>query len=465
MRLVLSSQRATLYQGDASTIRSVIAPESVDAVVTDPPAGIGFMGKEWDGDKGGREHWIAWLAHTIGPAFEALKPGGHALVWALPRTSHWTATALELAGFEIRDVVMHLFGTGFPKSLDVSKAIDERLGAERELLGYNGHERPNRVGTSSPAFGTATIGGQITAPATPAAAQWSGWGTALKPAAEHWILARKPLSGSVAANVLDWGTGGLNVDACRIGMSEEDRERARVPNPELRVEGAITWSGTGRSGDRFEPAAAGRWPANVTLDEEAAAMLDEQSGLSRSPAPAERSESRERYLSAENHAGGFAMTGGAGGYADRGGASRFFYIAKGSRSEKDAGLEHLPERSGNDITGRADGSAGSTNPRAGTTLHQRRNVHPTVKSIALMRWLARLITPPGGLVLDVFTGSGTTGVAALAEGFRFVGIERDTEYAEIARARLERVLDRTEIEPPEERAPVEIPRGLQLRLI
>ncbi|MBP6729715.1 MAG: hypothetical protein KA129_08840, partial [Microthrixaceae bacterium] len=179
MRKAFATDRATLWHGDCADIASVIAPESIDAIVTDPPAGISFMGKAWDGDKGGRDQWIAWLRGIMRTAMGLLKPGGHALVWALPRTSHWTATAIEDAGFEIRDVVVHLFGTGFPKSLDVSKAVD-----------------PD------------------------AAARFAGVGTALKPGHEAWILARKPLAGTVAANAIAYGTGGLRIDDCRIGESK-----------------------------------------------------------------------------------------------------------------------------------------------------------------------------------------------------------------------------------------------------
>lgn len=344
-----------------------LADASVDAIVTDPPAGIAFMGKGWDSDKGGRDQWTAWLAGVMRECLRVLKPGGHALVWALPRTSHWTATAVEDAGFEIRDVVMHLFGTGFPKSLDVSKAIDKASGAEREIVGagrWAGREGdPSsteewRLRNERPR--------NETAPATDAARQWAGWGTALKPAAEHWILARKPLDGTVAANVLKHGTGALNIDGCRIAYQQP----------------------------------TGRWPANVTLDEAAAAVLDEQSGTLTSGS----GKKNTRRVHGSTYGKPFAPNDVVS-VGDTGGASRFFYVAKGSRAEKTHG-------------GTVD------------------NKHPTVKSIALMRWLVRLITPPGGLVLDPFAGSGTTGVAALAEGMRFMGMESDEQYAGVANARM-----------------------------
>lgn len=211
MKIELLHDRAALFHGDAGDLGEVLLPETVDAIVTDPPAGIGFMGKSWDSDKGGRDSWITWLATTLAPAFSALKPGGHALVWALPRTSHWTAMALEDAGFEIRDVGVHLFGTGFPKSPGI-----------------------------------------------------------LKPASEHWILARKPFRGTVAANVANHGTGAIFTDACRIGESGGTRS---LPGAQPNLLNQVY--GTGMGGLVKDPdAVLGRHPANVTLDETAATVLD-----------------------------------------------------------------------------------------------------------------------------------------------------------------------------------------------
>jgi site-specific DNA-methyltransferase (adenine-specific) len=202
--------RAVLYLGDCLEVLRGLEPGSIDAVVTDPPAGIGFMGQDWDHDKGGRAAWIAWMTDVARECLRVLKPGGHALVWALPRTSHWTATAWEDAGFEVRDRVAHVFGSGFPKSLDVSKAIDAAAGAEREVVGVSDHIHSRGANTAYPkcpgetaaaAEQTAERGNCITAPATPAARQWAGWGTALKPAVEDWWLLREPLAGTVAAKL------------------------------------------------------------------------------------------------------------------------------------------------------------------------------------------------------------------------------------------------------------------------
>ncbi|TQF13742.1 site-specific DNA-methyltransferase [Myxococcus llanfairpwllgwyngyllgogerychwyrndrobwllllantysiliogogogochensis] len=246
-------------------------------------------------------------------------------------------------------------------------------------------------------------------PATEAARQWQGWGTALKPASEHWILCRKPLSGTVAANVQQWRTGALNVAACRIPhASPEDLSASKARNPGRADAVTSAVYGADRPQQRIDE--SGRWPANVTLDEVTAELLDAQTPNS--------------------------------------GASRFFYVAKPTKAERSAGCEHLPSRSTNPDM--LPGASGSGSPRAGANRSGAApNHHPTVKSVALMRWLCRLITPPGGVVLDLFAGSGSTGVAALAEGFEFVGIEREPDYAEVATARLRRAL-----EPLAESAPI-----------
>lgn len=340
-----------LILGDCLEALPAIADNSLDSLVTDPPAGISFMGKAWDSDKGGREKWVAWLASVFRECVRVLKPGAYALVWALPRTSHWTATALEEAGFEVRDVITHLFGQGFPKSMDVSKAIDKKLGAKRERL------RGVRSGVVRDTYAQDAWSLEFKdsvlspVPLTDEARQWQGWGTGLKPAAEFWILARKPLAEkSVAANVLRWGTGGVNIDGCRVGT-----ERVKTDGRKCGGE-AIYGGGKGITSEGFKGQAhEGRFPANVILEEPD--LLGE--------------------------------------------AARFFYCPKASQKERGEG-----------------------------------NHHPTVKPLALMRYLCRLVTPPGGTVLDCFMGSGSTGLAAVAEGFGFVGIEADPDYHRIAEARL-----------------------------
>jgi hypothetical protein len=375
---IVNRDRWTLLNWDCTLALKKFPDCTFDALVTDPPAGIGFMGKDWDGDKGGRDQWVAWLAGVARECLRVLKPGAHGLVWSIPRTSHWTAWALEDAGFEVRDRIAHFFGTGFPKSLNVGQ----------------------------------------------------GRGTALKPAVEDWWLVRKPLVGTVAKNVAAHGTGALNIDACRIASGDAHTVGRANSGGKGEVNG--TTYGASKLYDS-EAHAAGRWPAHLTLDEEAAALLDAQSGHLEA-----RGNRTAKDYGSDYNATSYAFGGRETGKPfDSGGASRFFYVAKPSSAERDAGCESLPVKSGGEATDRTDGSAGVENPRAGAGRGGgRRNFHPTVKPVALMRWLCRLITPPGGVVLDPFAGSGTTGVAALAEGFRFVGIEASAEYFPITVARL-----------------------------
>lgn len=445
---------AKLWLGDCLEVLPTLAAESVDAVVTDPPAGISFMGKEWDRDKGGRNQWIAWMTQIAAECLRVLKPGGHAFVWSLPRTSHWTATAWEDAGFEPRDCVYHIFGSGFPKSLDISKAIDKAAGAEREVVGQSdkqgaGYIRRGR--TDEEVFAGVNvqrIPATITAPATPAARQWDGWGTALKPAAECWWLFRKPLSErTIAANVLRWGCGGINVDGGRIPMQEiicrPARFTGKLTNAHMEMR---PWMK--RRFEAGEPNKqefvnnVGRFPANVIFDEAAGAMLDEMSGVSKSSvvSSVRRANGVLKYSGVNGRPshGMYERETHEEGYSDTGGASRFFYCPKASRSEREAGLEGMEEHRYNTAIQRASQSLGEegTNGRGSHTRPYARNHHPTVKPLALMRYLCRLITPPGGVILDPFLGSGSSGCAATLEGFAFVGIEREAEYLAIAEKRI-----------------------------
>ena len=340
------TDKLTLHHGDCLEVLRSLPDCSVDSIVTDPPYGLSFMGKRWDYDVPSVEVWAECL--------RVLKPGGHLLAFAGTRTQHRMAVRIEDAGFEIRDMIAWVYGSGFPKSLDVSKAIDKAAGAEREVVGQHG----------APAKSIYSQGKQelpqevnITAPATPEAKQWQGWGTALKPALEPITVARKPLIGTVAENVLQHGTGAINVDGGRVGE---------------------------------------RWPANFIHDgsEEATDLL--------------------------------------------GASARFFYCAKASKADRDEGCEKLQERSAGECVDRVEGSAGMESPRAGAgRTSGSRNHHPTVKPTDLMRYLCRLVTPPSGIVLDPFMGSGSTGKAAMLEGFAFVGIEREAEYIDIAKARIQ----------------------------
>ena len=393
--------RVRLHAGDCLDVLKTLAENSVDSVVCDPPYGLAFMGRHWDAPDN-----IAHRPDVWREVLRVLKPGGHLIAFGGTRTYHRLTVAVEDAGFEIRDMVPWLYGQGFPKSLDVSKAIDKAAGAKREVGDYRSaahaikrkparerqHEGYTRPYMDDPGLYDASL--RVTAPATEAAEVWSGWGTALKPALEPAVLARKPLSErTVAANVLRWGTGAINVDGCRIGIGED-------PSVNYAGPGQCPGGGEiyGRYADRYNGArvphpaslrhdARGRWPANLVhdgSDEVLAAFPQTTSGLFKG---------KRRPDASRTVLGGFSGdTEEVETYGDSGSAARFFYCGKASRAE-----------------------------RAGSK-------HPTVKPLKLMRWLVRLVTPPGGVVLDPFAGTGTTAQAALAEGFDAVLIEREAEY-------------------------------------
>ena len=459
-----------LLTGDCLDVLATREPDSVDACVTDPPYSLSFMGRSWDTFRSSHE-FEAWTQQWAEAVLRVLKPGAHAVVCASPRMGHRVTCGLEDAGFKIRDSLLWLYSQGFPKSLNLSRSIDKQrsddhrpvcrfLRSAMESQGITSKDLATRFechprlidhwaardSDSQPTVPTPSqwaalkraltlddsmdaevsrlnsrkgdVSDEYSASpimhdyrgATPGmpgerfsvresvvrelvsdtAKQWDGWGTALKPAYEPVILARKPLGGrTVAQCVAAFGTGALNIDGCRL-------------------KGGKPWSTNGGQGPKTKGIyghmrnipqsmhGLGRWPPNVALDEEAAARLDAE-----------------------------------------GGTSRFFYVAKASRDERERGCEDLPHKTAGDATDRQDGSAGLNSPRAGASrTHGARNHHPTVKPVALMRWLVRLVTPPGGLVLDPFAGSGTTGLACIKEQCRFLGIEREAEYVAIANARI-----------------------------
>ena len=449
-----------IHCGDCLDLMREMSDKSVDAIVTDPPAGIAFMGKEWDKDKGGRDQWITWMQEVSTECLRVIKPGGHALVWSIPRTSHWTAMAWENAGWEVRDKVIHIFGSGFPKSLDISKGIDKHDGKqmgwfgewlrkwreenkipqkeiaklfpsktggltgcvanwelgfniptveqfnlmrdtfnlpfqylediEREVIG----QRTTGIGTgkgSTPIMGDGNR--NITTPRTDAAKQWNGWGTALKPAHEDWLLFRKPVEGTIAQNVLKYGVGGINIDGCRIQTDEL-----------LNGGGGKLWShyrdDTLENAQPKENLTGGRFPANLIhdgSDEVLEIFPNTKSGMMKHEVEAYGGENNTHFIR--------GRSGPSNQHGDSGSAARFFYCAKASPDERNMAMSN--------------------------------NKHPTVKSLELMRYLVRLVRQPGNtIVLDPFMGSGTTCIAAREEGCDYIGIEKDPESFETAKQRL-----------------------------
>jgi hypothetical protein len=539
----------TLHLGDCLDILRTLPDNSVDAVVTDPPYGLSFMGKRWDYDVPSEDVWRECL--------RVLKPGGHLLAFAGTRTQHRMAVRIEDAGFEIRDMIAWVYGSGFPKSLDVGKAIDKAAGAEREVVGaYQFPDGHKRVSERTASDRVGQLHGDkhtpITAPATDAARQWQGWGTALKPALEPITVARKPLIGTVAENVLTWGTGGVNVDGCRIesgGTHGSARSAGQGAGYEAHNTPGRKY-GDGLGGIVSPPHSLGRWPANLIHD-----GSDEVVGGFPETGGGGKCQQRYRADSAVPYAGRhrpeftpYEDTANGGGSA-----ARFFYCAKASKRDRDEGLDSieiinifaswekedlrarllvdtatLPPKVTVESTAQhknasawstllfgspfmdqfqtgtkyttATGTNSTTGSRtlsalmrcitsgsiqgvsleatdgtnraenAGSlatltitideatalalgvnhvqypmrfTINARdgSNIHSTVKPTDLMRYLCRLVTPPGGIVLDPFMGSGSTGKAAILEDFAFIGIEREAEYLEIARARIEHAIN------------------------
>lgn len=481
-----------LVRGEATQVLQLLPDDSLEAFLTDPPSGAEFMGKSWDcfrrahnpNDVGrsnvfgrtsrtsphsygesSRSNFVATMTAIFAEVYRTLLPGAWGAVWALPRTSHWTAWALEDAGFEIRDSLHHLFGQGFPKSLDLGKALDKRAGV-----------KPLR--TEAASLGMAkdpqwhALQRRLVMPErqTEAARRWDGWHTALKPGHEVWWLVRKPFKGSAVRNVLCHGTGAINVGACRLGGGQDRWSGPRNLGYKA--------NGTTDPSAKCRPTMEGRHPPNFAFTHSPGcepgapcepgcpvAGLDAQSGARKSGTGAVKRATAKGFqgnaYGAESRPVGTAMVS----YGDSGGASRFFpvfYCAKPTKKEKNAGLEHLPAKTPEEITGRKAGSAGlvmeggKANPYAGPSGKARPNHHPTPKATSLCAWLARLITPPGGTVLDTFSGSASIGVSCVQEGFGYLGIERDEDgkgrslgYVKIGKGRLEHAVTARRSSAPE----------------
>jgi site-specific DNA-methyltransferase (adenine-specific) len=486
-----------LFHGDCLDVLRELPDNSVDAVVTDPPYGLEFMGKEWDAPwKAGEALWDRkrpggqagridgnggmdtfgdrpnykagrpfqqWCELWAAECLRVLKPGGHMLAFGGTRTFHRLACAVEDAGFEIRDSIAWLYGSGFPKSLDVSKAIDKAAGAtgtygEPKSAAHAGWLDRGRMrgedgeaGWQRPWMQDETAlsnAARKYEPGSDAARQWQGWGTALKPAFEPIVVARKPLTGTVAGNVTAWGTGALNVDGCRIDTNGETWG-GNEANAHTDYSGKVYGTFGRQYAKPSNP--AGRWPANVVLDESQADALDQMSG-ERPGSHDQRHDSKPASMFTG------CQIGDATGFGDRGGASRFFYTAKADAKERirlpkeGAGEGRVTGLGGKirecNICGTRAINSGANELSCGHNDHRwvdnpraEHVAHPTVKPLSLMRWLVRLVTPPGGTVLEPFAGSGTTVEACVLEGFHCIAVEREAEYLPLIVQRVNRQRD------------------------
>ena len=372
---------ATLYCGDSNEVLEQLT--DIDSCVTDPPYGLSFMGKSWDYDVPQKELWEK--------VFASLKNGSHLLSFFGSRTYHRGAIPIEDAGFEIRDQLMWLYGSGFPKSHNIGKAVDKLQGNEREVVGKNPNSRSAELHKKT----VYESGLRDNAVITKGTSEYEGWGTALKPAHEPIVMARKPFTGSVANNVLEHGTGGINIDECRVGTDDMKFTKASSLGNNMTMDGGKA------NKDYIGEDKQGRFPANVMHD--GSDLVQEIF-----PKTGKSSGGRSYQNTNQMYSGGWADEMGNKtdpGFGDEGTAARYFYCPKASKKDRDEG-----------------------------------NNHPTVKPTELMRYLCRLVTPKGGIVLDPFMGSGSTGKAAILEGFHFVGIELDPDYFEIACARIEKAV-------------------------
>ena len=388
-----------LINADCIEAMKAMPDNSVDSIVTDPPYELGFMGKSWDASG------IAFNIEVWQEALRVIKPGGHLIAFSGSRTYHRMAVAIEDAGFQIRDQIMWVYGSGFPKSHNISKGIDKASDFEGEVIGTEKIDIGIQGNSMHAGRQTNVVEREIVE-LSPDAAKWQGWGTALKPAHEPMVLARKPLEGTVANNVLTYGVGGLNIDGSRVGYVDEndggDWERFANHQSSKSIRKNMTENGQGLLDGRVDNGKqTGRFPANFIHDgsDEVVALFPDASG-----------SKPHLYKNAsgmgihDTEKGTFGKGEVFGGYSDSGSAARFFYCAKASKRDRNEGAL---------------------------------NNHPTVKPTTLMQYLVRLVTPPNGIVLDPFMGSGSTGKACAYEGFDFIGIDQSAEYVAIAQARID----------------------------
>ena len=411
-----------LILGDCLEKLKELEDNSVDSVVTDPPYGISFMGKKWDYDVPSVDIWKECL--------RVLKPGGHLLSFAGTRTQHRMAVNIEDAGFEIRDMIAWIYGSGFPKSLSIGKAVDKLQGNERIKTGEIKHHAQKGVAVAEErgAIGGGAFGQAKDEELTKGTSEWEGWGTALKPALEPITVARKPLEKglNVASNCLKWGVGGINIDGCRVGTDTRTYKGMSSNKPEVGTFRDDNWKPK-----NIEVTATGRFPANLIHD-----GSDEVVGLfpnSKGASSQNNNSNGHIYRGQSLQESKTSLEGYRDWYNDNGSASRFFYCAKASKKERNIGCEGLEKRAG------GSNAKGYTQDVARGLDRNRpvANFHPTVKPLALMEYLVKLVSREGQVVLDPFMGSGTTGMACKKLDRDFIGIEIDEEYFKIAQARID----------------------------
>lgn len=429
-----------ILQGDALTELKKLPENSVDAIVTDPPYELGFMGKKWD-NSGITNNVLMWKE-----ALRVLKPGGHLLSFGGTRTYHRMTCAIEDAGFEIRDCIEWVYGSGFPKSLNIANALAKRDGAKRDGAGTQGNTFPIKNEYREYIL-------------TEKAKEWEGWGTALKPAHEPIVVARKPLSEkTVALNVLKWGTGGINIDGCRIGHNEPEKLTDRTSRTEENIFSDESCGFKKEINHIASASQQGRFPANLIHDGSEEVLAEFPQSNNQGHWTKTKTFGYENF---ENRCSdkevGKSEYFGVGEKDKLGGSSArffktceyteedypcFFYVAKTSKSERDFGLEEFEIKQVNSALNTKNGTGERLD---GQPSPMRHNFHPTVKPIKLMEYLIKLVTPKSGIVLDPFTGSGSTGCASVKLGYRFIGIEKEKDYVKIAEARLKPYLEQEKL--------------------
>ena len=446
MKLYSETKEYKLYNGSMLDMLEHIQPNTVDSIVTDPPYELNFMNKGWDNSG------IAFQKDTWKRCYEVLKPGGYLLAFGGSRTFHRIAVAIEDAGFEIRDTIMWIYGSGFPKSMNIGLAVDKKNGVESKVVGYEkttmpdfrdvGKKQKEISGIDKLTFGQIENSERKQQPIYEAQNEWAGWGTCLKPSYEPIIVARKPLDGTCVDNVIKWGVGGLNIDECRVPMNKDDfneitNKSSKNPTDNYNCNESKKY-GDYKLNIATLPNEQGRFPANTILTYDETDFDEVCGGF-----PYTKGDNRKSKQTYDKSIWGNAKSVESNClYADSGSASRYFYCAKASKKDRDEGLDRTDMLAGRETT--------------------RKNTHPTVKPTELMQYLIRLVTPNGGTILDPFNGSGSTGKAAMYENrernkdYKYIGIELTEEYLPIAKARIEHLIDPKELEvSKEEPKPIE----------